>query len=109
MKKKIAYLIITASIATATFFVGKSTAKEVIPENYIPISECIPLSDIANYYMGENGYPVFELKDVAHQMDDANNRSYEEIINTALENIEYWEVTDTGLDLYDYDGNLYQW
>lgn len=27
----------------------------------------------------------------------------------AFRNVEYWEITDTGLDIYDYDGNLYRW
>lgn len=31
------------------------------------------------------------------------------LINNALKNIEYFEVTDTGLNLYDYNGTLYQW
>lgn len=27
----------------------------------------------------------------------------------ALDNVEYWEVDDSGMDLYDYNGNVYRW
>lgn len=32
-----------------------------------------------------------------------------EAMEYAFSNVAYWEVTDDGLNLYDYDGNLYEW
>lgn len=39
----------------------------------------------------------------------ASEQDTSTLINIALENIEFFEVSDTGLDLYDYNGNLYHW
>lgn len=27
----------------------------------------------------------------------------------AFDNVEYWEVDGSGMDLYDYNGNVYRW
>lgn len=32
-----------------------------------------------------------------------------ETMEKAVENVEYWEVAEEGLDLYDYEGNVYRW
>lgn len=32
-----------------------------------------------------------------------------EVMEKAVENVEYWEVAEEGLDLYDYEGNVYRW
>ena len=32
-----------------------------------------------------------------------------EVMEKAVENVEYWEVAEEGLDLYDYEGNVYCW
>lgn len=59
--------------------------------SYIALTAAIA---VAAFFVGRNTAPESEISDS---------------INTALDNIQYYEVTDTGLDLYDYSGNLYQW
>ena len=72
-------LIITTLFVTCiycAFLLGKTQ----IPKNYIPLEECIPLEDIACYFIDEYDYPCFELKDVGNQLDNPNNVSYEKIM-----------------------------
>lgn len=86
MKKKIAYLTLLVVVSATTFFIGKGQAKtqtvNAVPDNCISLDECIPLKDIACCYIGENGYPCFELKDVRNQLDDSNNRGYADIMES---------------------------
>lgn len=103
MKKRIAYITITAAVTCAAFFIGRNTAQE----NYIPLNDCIPLSDIAICYTGNNDYPVFELADITCQLDDPKNRSYADIMNTIREHYDCVEETDTGVLVTYSDGTGY--
>jgi len=40
---------------------------------------------------------------------DTVKETHMEKMKYAIKNIQYWEITNSGLDLYDFDGNLYQW
>lgn len=51
----------------------------IVPDDYIKLDECIPLKDIACYYM-HDGYICFELKDISKQLDNKDNKSYVDII-----------------------------
>lgn len=53
---------------------------KVVPDGYIKLDECIPLEDIAYFYTNENGYLSFELKDIGNQLDNPDNKSYEDIM-----------------------------
>ena len=75
LKTILSAILIIASIVGA-FLLGKTQ----IPKNYIPLEECIPLEDIACYFIDEYDYPCFELKDVGNQLDNPNNVSYEKIM-----------------------------
>lgn len=98
----------------------QTITKEVIPEDYIPLSECIPLQDIACYFIDGYDYPCFELSDVGNQLDNSENRSYKEIMEGLKDEtrdfknnfidvrtvIDY-KNTDYGLQLYCADGSKY--
>lgn len=96
--------------------------KEVIPDGYISLDECIPLEDIACYFIDGYDYPCFELKDVGNQLDNPNNRSYVDIMEgledeteeyknnfVDMRQVTYFEVDDNGLHLYLSDGTSYYW
>lgn len=117
-----AYLLGTTQAETITKVQTVTEIKEVIPDNYIPLDECIPLEDVACYFIDGYDYPCFELKDVENQLDNPNNRSYEDIMES-LEDVteEYknnfvdmrqvanFEATESGLQLYFSDGSGYYW
>lgn len=48
----------------------------------ISLENCIPLEDIACCYVNENGYICFELCDIGNQLDNPNNRSYADIMES---------------------------
>lgn len=60
--------------------------KESTPNGYIKLEQCIPLEDIGGYFINNNGYVCFELKDVENQLDNTNNKTYVDIIES-LESI----------------------
>lgn len=130
MKKKILTITLFAVVAVSSFAAGTTQTKtkevekvvEVIPNGYIKLEECIPLEDVACYFINGYDYPCFELKDVGNQLDNPDNRSYEDIMKE-LEDVteEYnnnfvdmrtvsdFETTENGLQLYTNDGNCYFW
>lgn len=99
MKKSIvAHAILFAALITSVFFIGRlsvthghettvsaaTTETETTNENanqepMIPLSECIPLEDIACQYTSYTGYTTFELMDTTRQFDDVNGNLYSEI------------------------------
>lgn len=95
---------------------------EVVPDGYIPLEECIPLEDVACYFIDGYDYPCFELKDIGNQLDNPNNKSYADIMQ-GLENetedfknnfvdmrqVTDYTATDEGLQLYLEDGSCYFW
>ena len=82
MKKKLLQITAVAILIAAAFFVGRTTTeKKTVPEGYIKLDDCIPLEDIASYFILD-GYPCFELKDFGNQLDNPNNRSYQDIMNS---------------------------
>ncbi len=64
-------------LAMVMFFPLRANAAET----EIPLSECIPLEDIACWSMDAYGYPCFSLKDVCNQLDDPANSGYAEIMD----------------------------
>lgn len=98
MKRKSFTIITLVAIITATFFMGRlsvthghettvsaaTTITETQSETentepMIPLSECIPLTDIACKYTSYTGYTTFELMDTTRQFDDVNGNLYSEI------------------------------
>lgn len=125
MRKKLFYIIITATFCFLAYFSGirhTEALTEVKPETdaYIPLDQCIPLEDIACYYINDSGYICLELKDIQYQMDDTHNNAYMDILE-GLEDVtvvfydRYVDMdtvigycgTDTGLMIYTNDGNGY--
>ena len=109
-----AYLLGTAQAETVI------ETREVIPDGYIALNECIPLADIAYYFIDDDGYPCFELKDVATQYNADNTRSYSDIMESLADETEdfqehyidirkvvSYKATDYGLQLYCEDGSGY--
>lgn len=78
MKNKITYLIITSALVMGAFLIGKSTTS--IHNNYIPMETAIPIEDIAEQYIGEDGYLTVELKDLSYQLDDKTNANYTDVL-----------------------------
>lgn len=98
MKRKSFTIITLVAIITAAFFIGRlsvthghettvsaaTTETETTSENtnqepMIPLSECIPLADIACKYTSYTGYMTFELMDTTRQFDDVNGNLYSDI------------------------------
>lgn len=99
MKKSIiAHAILSAVLIATAFFIGRlsvthghettvsaaTTKTETISGNanqepMIPLSECIPLKDIACKYTSYTGYTTFELMDTTRQFDDKNGNLYSDI------------------------------
>lgn len=89
MKKKIIVSLFIMAVAIVSFVFGKTTnniTKTIKPiTETISISDCIPLEDIAGYYIDSDGFTHFELKDVGNQLDNPNNKSYTEILSETPE------------------------
>ena len=78
--KKIVKLFVIGSMIIGSYFFGTTQAKTEIIQ-YIP-DGYIALEDIACCFIGQYDYPCFELKDVGNQLDDPNNRSYIDIMES---------------------------
>lgn len=91
-----------------------------LSDSCILLDECIPLNDIACFYLDTDGYLCFKLKDIKNQLDNPKNRSYESIIESLEDmtaeyinnNIDMRHVTDyisngDSLFLYLDDGSYY--
>lgn len=115
-----AYLLGTTRAETVTETQNVIETVEVIPDGYITLNECIPLSDIACYFIDGYDYPCFELKDVGNQLDDDNNRSYVDIMEALPDETEDCQnnfvdmrsvvdfyATENGLQIYFEDGTGY--
>lgn len=88
MKKKL--LIATMSLVMGSVLIAavpKMATDNGKSDNVIELSQCIPLSDIAEAYLGNDGYYHITLKDVNRQLDDPENLEYAEL----LENLEMME------------------
>lgn len=116
-----AYLLGTTQAETITEVKEVEKVVEIVPDGYIKLNECIPLDDIACYYLND-GYICFELKDVGNQLDDINNSCYtdvmerledttEEFYNNYIDmrNVVDFETSESGLYLYLNDGSGYYW
>ena len=98
MKRKLKSIILTLSLITTAFFIGRLSAVDghettvsaattetetqsetENTEPMIPLSECIPLADIACQYTSYTGYTTFELMDTTRQFDDVNGNLYSDI------------------------------
>lgn len=76
--KKIIKISIVGAMVIGSYFFGTTQTKE----GYIALDQCIPLEDIAGCFIGAYDYPCFELKDVGNQLDDSDNRSYADIMES---------------------------
>lgn len=116
MKKLITRTILFAALVTTAFFIGRlsvtdghettasaaTTETETTSENanqelMIPLSECIPLADIACQYTSYTGYPCFELIDTTRQLDDKNGNLYSDITQNIPDVTQ--EYTENVIDL----------
>lgn len=119
------YLGITqaeTNIQTVTEIKEVEKVVEVVPDSYIKLDECIPLEDIASYYIDNDDYICFELKDVGYQLDDSSNRSYADIVNSLddmteefynnyvdMRKVTDFTATENGLQIYLDDSSGYYW
>ena len=116
----LSYLLGTTQAETITVIQTVTEIREVIPDGYIPLDECIPLEDIACCFIGGYGYPCFELKDVATQYNADGTRSYNDIMDSLTDETQDFkenfidmrtvvgsELNEDGLQLYFKDGTGY--
>ena len=80
MTKRLVMFLVTAVLVTTSYYIGTTQAATIVPDGYIRLDECIPLDDIAYYFIDDADYPCFELKDTLYQLEDKSNASYEEIM-----------------------------
>lgn len=116
MKKLITRTILSAALITTAFFMGRlsvtdghatmvsaaTTETETTSENanqepMIPLSECIPLADIACKYTSYTDYMTFELMDTTRQFDDVNGNLYSDITRNIPDVTQ--EYTENVIDL----------
>lgn len=84
----------TVSAATTE---TETTSENANQEPMIPLSECIPLADIACQYTSYTGYMTFELMDTTRQFDDVNGNLYSEITKDIPDATQ--EYTENVIDL----------
>lgn len=84
----------TVSAATTTTETQSENANQ---EEMIPLSECIPLTDIACKYTSYTGYITFELMDTTRQFDDKNGNLYSDITRNIPDVTQ--EYTENVIDL----------
>ena len=116
MKKSITKIILSAALITTAFFIGilsvthghettvsaattetETTSENANQEEMIPLSECIPLADIACKYTSYTGYMTFELMDTTRQFDDVNGNLYSDITRNIPDVTQ--EYTENVIDL----------
>ena len=115
------YLLGTSQAKTVTEVRTVEKAVEVVPDGYMPLNKCIPLEDVACYYVNKDGYTFIGLKDVGNQLDNVSNASYTDVLSgidditdeyssnyVDMRKVVYWEAVD-GLQLYYADGSGYYW
>ena len=73
-----AYLLGTTE--TKTVIKTETITKEVIPDGYIAIENCIPLEDIAGWYYDKYDYLTFSSKDTTRPLNSFHGKSYDDII-----------------------------
>ena len=123
--------ILSAALITIAFFIGRlsvtdgheitvsaaTTESETVNENanqepMIPLSECIPLADIACQYTSYTGYATFELMDTTRQFDDVT-KDIPDVTQEYTENvIDLNSITDVqvyshSIHITANDGNEY--
>lgn len=115
-KKRRLFRFGLVALAIAAFFIGRLSATDghnntvsaatTITETQsetentepmIPLSECIPLADIACQYTSYTGYTTFELMDTTRQFDDVNGNLYSEITRNIPDVTQ--EYTENVIDL----------
>ena len=126
MKKSITKIILSAALITTAFFIGRlsvthghettvsaatteteTTSENANQEEMIPLSECIPLADIACKYTSYTGYMTFELMDTTRQFDDVNGNGMpdedesESIGNYSKSYIDGKEISDEDIESYN--------
>lgn len=119
MKRKIEIIlssIVGLALITTAFFIGRlsvahghatmvsaatteteTTSENANQEEMIPLSECIPLTDIACKYTSYTGYMTFELMDTTRQFDDVNGNLYSDITRNIPDVTQ--EYTENVIDL----------
>ena len=114
MKKILIFLAIIIS-----FGIGMAQGRK----GYIKLENCIPLEDVACWYVDKYDYLSFSLKDITHQLDSYNNANYETICEKLtnaseeynsetcidMSEVTGFQTTETGLQLYLDNGTGYYW
>ena len=115
MKRKIEIIlssIVGLALITTAFFIGRlsvthgheitvsaatTESENTNQEPMIPLSECIPLTDIACKYTSYTGYTTFELMDTTRQFDDKNGNLYSDVTRNIPDVTQ--EYTENVIDL----------
>lgn len=121
-KRKIIYTALFTAACIGAFFAGRKFgqdhtekvtiptvyAMEVVPDGYIPLEACIPLSDINGKFIDADGYTCVELGDIGNQLDDPRNAKYSEVLEnlpdyTSDVNRDFLDLT--AVEDYEVDAN----
>lgn len=116
MKRKLKSIILSLLLITTAFFIGRqsvihghettvsaattkteTTSENANQEEMIPLSECIPLTDIACKYTSYTGYMTFELMDTTRQFDEVNGNLYSDVTRNIPDVTQ--EYTENVIDL----------
>ena len=97
MKRNTLYIIITVSLCIVAYIAGTKYTESATLSKDVPLNQCIPLEDVAGYYINDSGFLCVELKDIRYQMDDINNDAYIDILE-GLEDITM-DYSDRYLDM----------
>ena len=64
--KNIATATVIVIMLIGAYYLGTTQAKtetvETVPQGYISLDKCIPLDDVAYYYINSYGYPCFDIQ-----------------------------------------------
>lgn len=67
MKKKSIYIIITVLLCIMAYIIGTKYTESATLSKDIPLNQCIPLEDIASFYINDSGFLCVKLKDIRYQ------------------------------------------
>jgi len=77
MKRKIIVVSAITVLTISSFFIGMRV------QNNINRNNSIPITDIADMTIDNNGYYQISIKDIQYTNDDSTNQSYDSIMKFA--------------------------
>lgn len=92
-----AYLLGTTQVKTITVVKEVEKRVEIVPDGYMSLNVCIPLEDIACYF----------ISDIMEGLEDETEDFRNNFVD--MRQVTDFEATENGLQLYLSDGSGYYW